>query len=303
MLWFLIVLTLAIVDYLNPPPDGFLEANPGVIALLGAGALAKGIGGSKSRTATQDSTTDQTQEGVRGPRQQRVFKQLGNALLDALNQGPTVSQSDRNAGRTNINNTWLGLGKNLESNLTARGFGESGKLGGQFKGLEIGRANAFQGLEAQLRNEAQSRFERMLGLSQQFVQPTTFHTTGTSSGSSTQPGQPFLSGFGSGIGDIGSLLLLKSLLGGANAPGSSPLSNDAASQLGSGGFPCYVAVVLYGVHDSRIPTLRRWLAQHPRLKAVYNRYGYRVAQFAIRHKSARLPLRVIFDSLMMAAEA
>ena len=178
--------------------------------LLGGGSLLSAIGANKPRTST--STTDQTQEGVRGDRQQRVFRQLGNALLDALNQGPTVSQSDRNAGRTNINNTWLGLQKNLESNLTSRGFGESGKLGAGFKGLEIGRANAFQGLEAQLRNEAQQRFERMLGLSQQFVQPTTFHTTGTTTGE--QSGVPLASGLGSGIGDIGSLLLLKSLLGG-----------------------------------------------------------------------------------------
>ena len=204
---------------------------PLIIGGIGAGLQA--IGNSKSRTATSSGTTDQTQEGIRGPRQQRVFKNLGNALLEALQQGPTVSQSDRNYGRTNINNTWLGLQKNLESNLTSRGFGESGKLGAGFKGLEIGRANAFQGLEAQLRNEAQQRFERMLGLAQQYVQPTTFHTTGTTTGTSTQPGQSALGALGGGIGDIGSLLLLKSVLGGGGGGGGG-LFNAAGTGSASG---------------------------------------------------------------------
>lgn len=207
---------------------------PLIISGIGAGLSA--VGNSRPRTATSTSESTQLQEGIRGPRQQRVFKQLGNALLDALNQGPTVSQSDRNYGRTNINNTWLGLQKNLESNLTSRGFGESGKLGAGFKGLEIGRANAFQGLEAQLRSEAQQRFERMLGLSQQYVQPTSFQTTGSTTGTGTQPGQSLLSGIGGGVGDIGSLLLLRSLLGGGGGGAAGGAVGSALGGLAGGSF-------------------------------------------------------------------
>lgn len=185
--------------------------------IIGAGgAVAKAFGDSKPRTAQQTSTTDSTQGGVRNKDQRQLAKQLADILRGALTQGPTVSQSDRNAGRANINSTWLGLQKNLESNLTARGFGNSGKLGAGFKGLEIGRANAFQSLESQLRGEAEDKYMRMLGLTSNFIQPHRFESSSTTTGSATQPGQSLLSGLGGVAGDIGSMLLLKSLLGGGS---------------------------------------------------------------------------------------
>lgn len=221
---------LVIAAWLDDSP--FKQAGPLVpfipLIVSGIGGVLGAVGASKPRTATSSQTSDSTNlsENIFGKRQRQLQKQIGDLLQGMLTQGPTVSQSDRNAGRTNINNTWLGLGKNLESNLTARGFGQSGKMGAGFKGLEIGRANAFQGLEAQLRNEAQSRFERMLSMAQQYsTLPRKVLTTGhqEGSGTQTQPGQSLLSGLGGVAGDIGSMLLLRSLLGGGgpfNAAGT-----------------------------------------------------------------------------------
>lgn len=195
---------------------------PFIPLIIGAaGSVLKGIGDSRPRTATSTSTstTEQSQRGVRNRDQRQLARQLADILRGALTQGPTVSQSDRNAGRTNINNTFGGIRGNLESALTSRGFGQSGKMGAGFKGLEIARSNAFQGLESNLRSEAQQRFERMLGLTSGFIQPHMFESssTTTGSGTGTQPGQSLLSGLGGAAGDIGSLLLLRSLLGGGSA--------------------------------------------------------------------------------------
>ena len=218
---------LAIIAWwLEPKLAGVLYCDPVTaitLGLGGGGALLKAFGDSGSRTSssTSTSTSNQSQRGVRNKDQRQLAKQLADILRGALTQGATVSQSDRNAGRTNINNTFTGIRGNLESALTSRGFGQSGKMGAGFKGLEVARSNAFQGLESNLRSEAQQRFEKMLGLTSGFIQPHMFESSGTTTGSGTgtQPGQSLLSGLGGAAGDIGSLLLLKSLLGGSGGAG------------------------------------------------------------------------------------
>lgn len=226
------LLLLWLAEWWYKPPGGVLIAGPAMpflpLIIGGVGSLLGGIGASQPKTSqsTQTSDTTNLSENIFGRRQRLLQKQIGDLLMGILSQGPTVSQAERDMGRTTINNTWQGLSKNLESAMTSRGFGDSGKMGAGFKGLEIGRANAFQNLESQLRQEAQARFERMLSAAQQYsTLPrkvlTTGHAEGT--GTQTQPGQSLLSGLGGLGSDIGSMLLLRSLLGGGqgfNAAGT-----------------------------------------------------------------------------------
>lgn len=235
MLAIAIQLTLAVlwlVEWWLKPQDGILLAGPVVpflpLIISAAGGVAGAFGKSQPKTSqsTQTSDTTNLSENIFGRRQRELQKQIGDLLMGMLTQGPQVSQAERDMGRTNINNTWQGLSKNLESAMTSRGFGDSGKMGAGFKGLEIGRANAFQGLESQLRQEAQARFERMLSAAQQYsTLPRKVLTTGHGEGTGTQtlPGQSLLSGLGGLGSDIGSMLLLRSLLGGGqgfNAAGT-----------------------------------------------------------------------------------
>lgn len=236
-----VLLLLWLAEWFKPQDDHILIAGPLMpflpLIIGGIGSVLGGIGASQPKTSqsTQTSDTTNLSENIFGRRQRMLQKQIGDLLMGMLSQGPQVSQAERDMGRTNINNTWQGLSKNLESALTSRGFGDSGKMGAGFKGLEIGRANAFQGLESQLRQEAQARFERMLSAAQQYsTLPRKVLTTGhtDASGTQTLPGQSLLSGLGSGIGDIGSLLLLKSLLGGGQGFGGNPLSIGGGLEIG-----------------------------------------------------------------------
>jgi hypothetical protein len=206
-------------------------AIPAIISL--AGSL---IGGASQRKAAQNynntpqrSSSTSTTTAELSPRQQRLNRQIGNYLLEAILQGPTVSQGDRNAIRTQINDITDSQGKRMESNLTARGFGNSGKLGGGFKNLELQRAKSFQTAETDLMRDAQNRFMQLLGLGMNYNTPRT--QTTTSNSESTGPQMP-VPGWGSILGGAmqqgGSALWLNNLFnqqgGAGGVGGSSPYS-------------------------------------------------------------------------------
>ena len=137
--------------------------------------------------------------------------------MGQLQQGENVPQFARNQARTQINNTFDTIRPRIESALTARGFGGSGKMGASFKNLEFERAKGFQNAEADLRSEAQRRFLATLGLAQNFLQPRGFDSSTTSTGSGTAPGQSPFSAIGGAFGDIGGLI--GGLLGGSGSGG------------------------------------------------------------------------------------
>ena len=140
------------------------------------------------QTSTNESSGTSTTSGERTGRQTNVFKEVLDRLLAQINAGPQVMQSDRNAMRTGINTKYNAVAPQVESGLTSRGFGDSGKLGAAFKGLNLARAGDIQTGEADLRGQAQERFAHLLALAYPFTRPDENTTTFSQSGNQTQPG-------------------------------------------------------------------------------------------------------------------
>jgi len=187
-----------------------------IAAAIGAGGTIAGSlvgrgGGSSTSTTTPTLT----------PAQQQVQTLLANLLKGQLSKGAKVSQGERNKGRAQINTTFDGIGDRLESTLAARGFADSGKLARGFKDIDLQRANSFQDLEVDLKNQASQRLLNMLGLAQNFVSPTGSTTTATGSGPS---------GLGSaisgGANSVAMYLWLQNLLG---KSGTDPTAGYPAS--------------------------------------------------------------------------
>lgn len=181
-----------------------------IAAAIGAGGnIAGSLLGRGSNTSTSTTAPNLT------PAQQQIQALIAQMLKANLAKGVKVSQADRNAGRAHINTTFDGIGESLEAKLTARGYGDSGKLARGFKDIELQRGNAFQGLETDLRGEASQRLLQMLGLAGDFTRPQGSTTT------QTGPSGP---GVGSavvgGLSNAAMSLWLQKLLGGPGGAGN-----------------------------------------------------------------------------------
>lgn len=204
-----------------PPLAAFA---PQIIA--GAGSLIGGALAGRSRTQTNTSTTNATYS----PETQQVMARLATILTKRLNKGKQVKQGDRDAGRTSINETYDAILPRVEGDLTARGFGESGKLGQAILGLQIARANQFQKLESQLQDDAETRYQNTINQALAFAHPTGSTTNSTT----TLPGQGIggtIAGFGT---DLATMIYLNKLLKGGGGGGG--LTLDAGDSAGLGDY-------------------------------------------------------------------
>lgn len=146
--------------------------------------------GKQTSTSEQTSNTTSTTSGDRSGRQSKLFKQILDQLFSSISAGPNVMQSDRDAMRTSVNKSYNAVAPRVESQLTSRGFGGSGKMGSAFKGIDLARANEIQSGESNLRSQAMQRYMGMLGLALPYTRPDSYTTTasGTQTGSQTVPG-------------------------------------------------------------------------------------------------------------------
>lgn len=137
----------------------------------------------------QESKGSSTQKGVLDKNQEALNQSLFDKIIEAIGRGPEVSQSDRNVARGQINDTYDATGKQLESNLAARGFSTpGGKLGKSYGDLAIARNKAFASTESDLKSQAMQRFQQMISNAFQFDQPRQYDTNTTGSQVNTQPG-------------------------------------------------------------------------------------------------------------------
>jgi hypothetical protein len=235
-IWTILLAAGAILDLLSTPLEGVLRCDPitiGIIAAAAGGAALKGVGATKKSTATSSNQFEDTSttKGNKSGRQQKLFKEALDQLFASISAGPQVLQSDRNMMRTGTNNTYNAIAPRLESALTSRGFGQSGKLGSGLKDLEISRANQIQVGEAGLQRDAQQRFQQMLALALPYTRPDDFTTTrsGSSTGSATQPGLNNWSAAGQGLGDLAGLF---AMFGGSPNGGGAPTGGSQTGQYG-----------------------------------------------------------------------
>lgn len=271
------------------------QAIPFGVSALG-GLLGK-LGGNKPATSTSTTNSSSTQTGnLLGP-QKKVNKLLGARLKEWLGLGPQVSEADRNRARLGVNQTFDAAGHNLEANLTARGFGDSGKLNKGFGELELGRSNQIQNTEGTLTDQAMQRFMSAMQLGQNYIQPRQYTTEGTSTttGQQTMPGQGTMGAIGSGIGDLASLMFMAKRFGG---PGFDP----------NAGGVCFIAIELYGPRSWQAIMVRGYLIERARGSrawrvglAIYRLCGKHVANLLRAFTPARRPAHLFFDSLLRKA--
>lgn len=155
--------------------------------------------GTSTQTSKQSGTSTQAQQ--LDPQQQKLTNLLFQQIKNALKLGPTVSQSDLDTDRARINQEYAGASSNLESNLTARGFGSSGLQGSGLEKLAIGKVGEEESSVAQRRREAQTNFQQMIQNAFGFNIPRS--STSTSTGTSKSQSDPSI--FSDILGGLGAL--------------------------------------------------------------------------------------------------
>jgi hypothetical protein len=184
-------------------------------AIGGIGSLVGGLLGGPSQKSTSTTSPNFL------PGQQDLLSQLFQQYMKALGQAGTVQPADRAALMQQINASYAGMKPSLESDLTARGFSQSGKLGKGFEGVDIARGNAQQQGEVGLQQQAMQRWLQLIGMGPSMGQPFGGTTT-TSTGTQQQGlGQTI----GGAISPLGTALALNNPFapsavagGGANPP-------------------------------------------------------------------------------------
>jgi hypothetical protein len=272
-------------------------------ALSGIGAIFQGIGRSKPQTSTSTSQSTSTQEAKLTGKQRKVNKSIFEQIIDVIRQGPTVSQSDRNTARSQINQNYDSANDNLEASLVARGYGDSGKVGQGFRDNSIQRNNAFQSAEAGLRNSAWDRFMQAVQAGFQFDQPRSFTNTSSGTQTGTVPGASPWSTIGSGVSDLSSMLFMNGMMGKSSNPlGSSPFPWIGRQPI------CAIAAELYGASNWQTFVARAWLlerAASSRKWAVivkaYQNTGPALALVIRKSNVARKVFQYLFSKILCAS--
>ncbi len=282
-------------------------ALPGIIG--GVGGVLQGVGASRPRTSTSTQESQSSQTANLTGRQGKVDKALFKQILEYLKRGPEVSQSDRNFTRGQINDQYEAMDDRLASHYAGSGFEGSGKEGAGFRSNELDRLRTTQDAESGLRSQAQNRFMQMIQSAFQFNTPRSFNSTQSGTSTSTMPGQSGLGMFGQGLGDLSSLLFMRNMGAfGGGAPSFSP-SQIGGIQAGmSHGYPCHIAMELYGASDWRTLYLRSHLLARAETSvkwalavALYKATGKALARVIRKSERARGMFRLMFDRLLQNA--
>lgn len=194
---------------------------PGILG--GIGSLAGGLLGGPSQKSTS------TQTPIWAPGQENLMQQLFSQYLQALGMGPGVTQGDRNALMTQINNSYAGMKPQLESELTARGFGQSGKLGQGFRQIDEARVGSQQQGEAGLQSQAMQRWLALLGMGPNLIRPVGSTTTSTGTQS---PG--FGATIGNAISPLGAALAINNPFLPSSTSGTSASGGPASGSITPG---------------------------------------------------------------------
>jgi len=135
--------------------------------------------------AGRSKKVTQTSQPVLTPQQQELQTTLGQKLSERLanpNVGINV-QPLKNQARTNINKTYSAISDKLQADAVRRGFGRSGPLASNLRGVEVARAGQFGDLEAQIVQYLQdlqlNERDKATNAAQQFVRSNTGTTSET----------------------------------------------------------------------------------------------------------------------------
>ncbi len=288
------------------------------MAISAIGGLFKGKGDAQKQQSQQTSTTNQSSSNraVLTGDQDRLYNTMMQRIMEMFSAGPKVSQADKNARRTSLNDMHNARVENASAHLSSRGYGNrTGQMGKAIKASNVEREKSFANLDSVLEGEAWDKYmgemQMLLPLS---AAPRQFDQSGTStsSGSYTQPGTSPWSSLGAGLGDLSSWLYLQGMGGRGNTAGLPTGSSNMGSVLGSMPRPyCYVAAELYGGwQDWRTQFIRTYLHTQAARSwrwaialEVYKLTGRAVA-WAIRHSATlRRPFKRLFDWVLARAFA
>jgi hypothetical protein len=184
-----------------------------ISGLLGAGSSVAGALTNKPKTTTSQPTYT--------PQQQQMQQSIGDSLQQRMAAGVNLDPQ-KVAAMGGVNQQYGDIQKRMEASLTARGFGQSGKVPLNTQQIEIGRAGAMGGLESQF---AQMKLQQENAITDE-AQRFAFATPGNST---TTPGNMLGGGISSGLETFASLFALNRFLQGGGFGGG------GVSQWGPGG--------------------------------------------------------------------
>lgn len=173
-------------------------------------ALLTGLGGllgaasntTAARTGTNSTSTTGGSTGTSTPvfnsGQTGVQGTTANALNQFITNGPNLTPA-MTTGTNSINQTYKGIGDQLQQSLASRGFGNGGASGTAGLQTSIAAGGAVGNLQAQLEASAQQQQLQALGTATGFgfASPGTTGSTatsGTQNGSYVVPGSEFAGG-------------------------------------------------------------------------------------------------------------
>lgn len=271
-------------------------------AIGGVADIFSGFGASKGQKSSSSFNQSSDQEANLDAKQKKTNKSIFQQLLQYIRRGPTVQQSDRDTARSQINRDFNAANENIAANLSASGFGNSGKMGAGIRSTNLERQKAFQGAESSLRSQSWQRFMQMLGMGMSFDTPRSFTSTSSGTSTSTGPGMPWQSAVGQGLGDVSSYMWARNLMA-PQGGGSTGWNFGADPSI------CWVAAALYGWGDTRMLLARAYLLEREREGGLW-RVGVKFYRWSgpvlapvvrrvpvLRHLARRLFDRIVIQAI------
>lgn len=180
------------------------------MGLIAAGTSIAGsaLGGNKNKS-TSNTTPSWT------PDQQGMQGDLFQWLKSRMTGGGADFTPQKNLAMGGINSTYNDVSNRMNNSLTARGFGESGKVGTNLQKIELGRAGALaknEGTFADMKRQ-QDNFD--IAQAMQFA----FASPGQKNESTGTQGTPLGNGINSGAQTATFLYALNNMMGGGAPSG------------------------------------------------------------------------------------
>lgn len=186
-------------------------------AIIGTGSSILGsIFGNKPQQQT--STTTPTLS----PQMQQVMDQLLAYQQTTMANPESGLAPIKTAAQERINRNYAGAPDRIQSQLSRRGYGSSGKLPAGLYGLESSRMGDLGDIEGKFAQIGSDRSMQAASIVQNILGSMRGSTT-----TGTMPGNPGagLSAAGTSLGNLSSLMMLQQMLKGGNGVSSGPSSS------------------------------------------------------------------------------
>ena len=180
------------------------------------------------QTTNSSSNTNSSMTPTLSPELQAVMSQLLGNQQGIINDPTAGLGAIKTNAQEQINRNYLGAPDRIQTQLSKRGYGSSGKYGGAMYNLEGSRLSSLSGVDSDFAKIGADRQSQSSALIAQILasmrgSDTTSQTTGTQTTTGMPVQQGTLGQIGSTLGNIGQLI---GVLKGGKQPSTGPVYQD-----------------------------------------------------------------------------